>query len=346
MPLTKNVKEKVTSKDYYCEKCLCGFLKSSSYKRHMRDQHSFQCNQCNRKYIDKQKLESHISSAHQKEKPFQDYSVSFKSYKKKSELEIHNKSHRGELPFVCNHCGKRFSRKQHFKRHLLFHSGEKPFNCDHCDRSFSQKSDLNRHLRTHTGEKPLNVIIVEKVSHKRPISLIITWSILGKNLLAVITVGIDSPERPISICMRWFILERSLSLVINVGRASHKRSTLRNIHWYILERSVLPAKFPSKVKLVIMIHTFIPPKGCFSRSTRFADSQHSFAVKLEKCRTTSFANSFVPMTSRNWNSLPASIFSSTYNLQTFKTRVYKNLRLHPLDQLSLLFSNARIFRDT
>ena len=62
-----------------------------------------------------------------------------------------------------------------------------------------------------------------------------------------------------------------------------------------------------------------PPKGCFTRSTRFADSQHSFAVKLEKCRSTSFANTFVPMTSKSWNSLPASIFPSTYNLQTFKT---------------------------
>ena len=78
------------------------------------------------------------------------------------------------------------------------------------------------------------------------------------------------------------------------------------------------------------LKSVIPPKACFARSTRFADSQRSFAVKLEKCRPTSFANTFVPMTSRNWNSLPASIFPSTYNLQTFKTRVHKHLRLHPL----------------
>ena len=43
----------------------------------------------------------------------------------------------------------------------------------------------------------------------------------------------------------------------------------------------------------------------------------TIAVKLEKCRATSFANTFVPMTSRNWNSLSASIFPNTYNLQTF-----------------------------
>ena len=40
------------------------------------------------------------------------------------------------------------------------------------------------------------------------------------------------------------------------------------------------------------LKSIIPPEACFARSTRFADSQHPFAVKLEKCRTTSFANDF------------------------------------------------------
>ena len=88
------------------------------------------------------------------------------------------------------------------------------------------------------------------------------------------------------------------------------------------------------------LKSVIPPKACFARSTLFADSQHSFAIKLEKCRTTSFADAFVPMTSKNWNSLPASIFPSTYNLQTFKTgftNTYASTL--SLDQLSLLFGN-------
>ena len=73
------------------------------------------------------------------------------------------------------------------------------------------------------------------------------------------------------------------------------------------------------------LKSVIPPTACFARSTRFTDSQHSFAVKLEKCRTTSFANMFVPMTSKNWNSLPASIFPST-----FITQVHKHVRPRPL----------------
>ena len=48
-------------------------------------------------------------------------------------------------------------------------------------------------------------------------------------------------------------------------------------------------------------------KACSARSTRFADSKHSFVIKLENCGTTSFANTLVPMTSRNWNSFQAVI---------------------------------------
>ena len=72
--------------------------------------------------------------------------------------------------------------------------------------------------------------------------------------------------------------------------------------------------------------------------TRFADSQQSFAVKLEKCRTTSLANTFVPMTSRNWNSLPASVFPDIYNLQSFKTRGHKHLRPPLFRLINFLFS--------
>ena len=86
------------------------------------------------------------------------------------------------------------------------------------------------------------------------------------------------------------------------------------------------------------LKSVIPPKACFARSTRFADSQHSFAVKLEKCRTTSFANTFVSMSSRNWNSLPAFIFKPS---KPGFTNTYASTL--SLDQLSLLFS---IFRDS
>ena len=95
------------------------------------------------------------------------------------------------------------------------------------------------------------------------------------------------------------------------------------------------------------LKSIIPPKACFARSTRFADSQHSFAVKVDKCRTTSFSNTFVPMTSRNWNSLRPPSFRALTIFKPSKpgfTNTYASTL--SLDQLSLLFTNARIFRDS
>ena len=45
------------------------------------------------------------------------------------------------------------------------------------------------------------------------------------------------------------------------------------------------------------------------------------AVKLDKNRTNAFAKSFIPMSFRDWNSFPATVFPATYNLQLFKTPV-------------------------
>ena len=79
----------------------------------------------------------------------------------------------------------------------------------------------------------------------------------------------------------------------------------------------------------VELKSIIPPKAVFTRNTRFSNAQHPFAVKLNKNRTNAYANSFVPMTSRDWNSLPATVFPATYNLQLFKTRIHRHLQLLP-----------------
>ena len=39
---------------------------------------------------------------------------------------------------------------------------------------------------------------------------------------------------------------------------------------------------------------------------------------------------FIPMSSRDWNSLPPTVFPATkYNLQSFKTRIHEYLQLRP-----------------
>ena len=79
----------------------------------------------------------------------------------------------------------------------------------------------------------------------------------------------------------------------------------------------------------VELKSIIPPKALFTRNTRFSNAQHPFPVKLDKNRTNAFANSFIPMTSRDWNSLSVTVFPATYNLQLFKTRIHRHLQLLP-----------------
>ena len=79
----------------------------------------------------------------------------------------------------------------------------------------------------------------------------------------------------------------------------------------------------------VEMKSIIPPKALFTRNTRFSNAKHPFAVKLDNNRTSAFANSVIPITLRDGNSLPATVFPATYNLQLFKTRTHRYLQLLP-----------------
>ena len=85
------------------------------------------------------------------------------------------------------------------------------------------------------------------------------------------------------------------------------------------------------------IKSIIPLKASFVRNTRFSRTQHPHALKLDTNRTNAFANSFIPMTSIDWNSLPLTVFSATYNLQSFKIHIHEH---HPIPK-SLLISKIQ-----
>lgn len=88
-----------------------------------------------------------------------------KSFKDKSLLIRHKRTHGKDRPFSCAHCNRVFLSKSELKRHLTVHSDEKPFSCEYCQTVFRRKDNLNRHIRHHHSEdstfesaKPENLV--------------------------------------------------------------------------------------------------------------------------------------------------------------------------------------------
>ena len=61
------------------------------------------------------------------------------------------------------------------------------------------------------------------------------------------------------------------------------------------------------------------------RSTRYSDRLHDFSVTIPRCYKDVCVNSFFPRTARLWNSLPIKLFSLTYDLSGFKSRINRHL---------------------
>ena len=71
----------------------------------------------------------------------------------------------------------------------------------------------------------------------------------------------------------------------------------------------------------------MPPLLPRPRCTRLSSFSHPYSVHLSNARVNQYSKSFIPFTGKLWNSLPASVFPPSYDLDSFKRRVSRHLSL-------------------
>ena len=152
---------------YKCSRCDEVFRSRLELTAHDKRAHAtdwdsdLQCQTCKKKFSSKYYLNQH-ELTHKGELPFS-CDLCDKRFLCKGTLETHViLLHTDDRPYKCEECGAAFKLKKILMRHVSTHTKEAPYQCPNCDKRFSRRGSLNRHELIHTGEKPYKCEICEK----------------------------------------------------------------------------------------------------------------------------------------------------------------------------------------
>ncbi|XP_014669338.1 PREDICTED: zinc finger protein 500-like [Priapulus caudatus] len=108
------------------------------------------CPECGFPFKHAHSLEQHIRNMHRGEKPYA-CAVCRRRFAIGAHLVLHTRTHTGEKPYECGVCGKRFANKSNWRAHMRTHTGEKPYVCATCGAAFKNSQPLRQHEKTHVA---------------------------------------------------------------------------------------------------------------------------------------------------------------------------------------------------
>ena len=133
---------------YECHQCEKAYIQKSHLNSHIRSVHDrvkYVCDQCEQRFARQDSLTKHIQSVHEGVK----YACKQcdQLFKQQYNLTIHIQSIHKRIKYDCNYCEYQATEKGCLRKHIQFvHEGVK-YTCNQCDKQFSEKSKLSKHMK-------------------------------------------------------------------------------------------------------------------------------------------------------------------------------------------------------